>query len=87
MKKIICVTLALVVAWVGMCHILAHFDNRREQQGFCTKNGTIITFDGHKWGYEDDALTAGTHIEVVFDENYTLFDVTDDTILEVVPIN
>lgn len=62
-------------------------DNKRVAQGCYHDNGTIITSDGHIWGYESDTLANGSLVEVTFGENYTMLDLTDDIILDVAPMH
>lgn len=47
-------------------------------------DGTVITEDGNKWGYDTDTICEdGIAVIVRFDSNGTINDITDDIILSV----
>ena len=71
MKKFIVVVSLLVIA-------VLHIAGQRTQTGVYYEDGTIITADGHIWGYDAD-IKNGAHVIVQFDTQYTK-SVIDDSI-------
>lgn len=45
-------------------------------------NGTIVTYDGNEWGYDDETIDDNARVWVHFNHNGTL-NKTDDIIMEV----
>ena len=66
--------------------LLLVFDHNERCANGYYDNGTIYTDDGHIWGYTDDSMSNG-RVTVTFDKRCTWFDITDDVILDVAPIN
>ena len=47
-------------------------------------DGTVITEDGNKWSYDTDTINGdGIAVIVRFDNNGTIYDITDDIILSI----
>ncbi len=62
------------------CNLYMIVSGYRFEDGTYYTDGTIITDDGHIWGYDTD-LPDGTRVQVCFDKQGTK-DITDDTIVE-----